>query len=68
ASIIRPKAIAVAGSAGTHNNVFGRLKDAFEEIAPVFKLDRFAASTGAAEIARDVLEGKKDFLGIGVRL
>ncbi|MFQ5800470.1 MAG: methanogenesis marker 12 protein, partial [Candidatus Hydrothermarchaeales archaeon] len=68
ASIIRPKAIAVAGSAGTHNNVFGRLKDAFEEIAPVFKLDRFAAATGAAEIASDVLGGKKDFLGIGVDL
>lgn len=68
ASIIRPKAIAVAGSAGTHDNVFGRLNDAFEEIAPVFKLDRFAAAVGAAEIARDVVKGQKDFLGIGVRL
>jgi putative methanogenesis marker protein 12 len=67
-SVINPQAIAIAGSAGLHKNVFKKLKTELENIAPVFRLDNFSAAIGAAEIARDVLLGRKDFLGIGVRL
>jgi putative methanogenesis marker protein 12 len=66
AGIIKPQAVAIAGSAGVHENVFGKLKSELEVIAPVFKLHPYAAAIGAAEIARDILLGQKDFLGIGV--
>jgi putative methanogenesis marker protein 12 len=66
ASIIQPDAVAIAGSAGVHENIFPTIKENVEKVAPVFKLDGFAAAIGAAEIARDILGGKKNFLGIGV--
>ena len=66
ASVLAPQAIAVSGSAGIHENMFPKLKEAFKGVAPVFKLNAFAAAIGAAEIARDMLKGKGDFLGIGV--
>jgi len=36
------------------------------DVAPVFRLDGYGAARGSAEIARDVLAGRKDFLGISV--
>ncbi len=66
--IIRPQAIAVSGYAGINMEIFSRLKKPLVEIAPLFKLGRFAAAEGAAEIARDIARGKKDFLGIGVKI
>jgi putative methanogenesis marker protein 12 len=68
AGIVKPQIIAIAGSAGVHENIFDKLKSEIEGIAPVFKLHSSAAAIGAAEIARDVLKGNKNFLGIGVDL
>ncbi len=65
-SELKPDAFVITGSAGVHKNVFGPLKDSIEGIAPVFKIDKFAPAKGGAEIARDVLNGKRDFLGIEV--
>jgi putative methanogenesis marker protein 12 len=68
ASVINPEAIAIAGSAGLNKNVFEKLKTELKNFGPVFKLDNFSAAIGAAEIARDIELGRKDFLGIGVRV
>ena len=65
-AVVKPDAFVITGSAGVHKNVFEPLKDSIEEIAPVFKIDRFAPARGGAEIARDILNGKKDFLGVKV--
>jgi putative methanogenesis marker protein 12 len=65
--LIEPDAIAIAGSAGIHEEVFSRLMASLEETAPLHRLDLYAAATGAAEIARDILKGKKGFLGIEYR-
>lgn len=61
---IEPEAIVITGSAGAHKNVFAKLKKSLEKIAPVFKINGYAAAIGSAEIARDMLLGKKEFLGI----
>ncbi|MFH1773391.1 MAG: methanogenesis marker 12 protein [Methanobacteriota archaeon] len=61
---IEPEAIVITGSAGVHKNVFARLKKSLEKIAPVFKINGYAAAIGSAEIARDILLGKREFLGI----
>ncbi|RMF89606.1 MAG: methanogenesis marker 12 protein [Methanobacteriota archaeon] len=66
--LIRPQAIVIAGSAGIHRNIFGRLKEVFEETAPVYRLDRYGAAEGAAEIAQGILQGEREFLGVGVNL
>ena len=68
AAIVEPQAIAIAGSAGLHKNIFSQLKKDLEHIAPVHRLHPYSAAIGAAEIARDIQLGKKDFLGIGVDL
>jgi putative methanogenesis marker protein 12 len=67
-SIINPQSIAIAGSVGVNKLVYGILKSELKHIAPVLKLDKFAAAIGAAEITRDIIKGRKDFLGIGVML
>jgi len=63
-AVVEPEAIAIAGSAGIHHGVFPRLKTGLEEVARVHRLNVYAASTGAAEIAWGILEGEKEFLGI----
>jgi putative methanogenesis marker protein 12 len=67
-SEIKPDAIVITGFAGVHDNVFYPLKDTLEKIAPVFKIDGYCAAIGSAEIARDILASKRDFLGIPVDL
>jgi hypothetical protein len=67
-SVLQPEALAVSGSAGTDKRFFPGLKRELEGVAKVYRLSEFAASIGAAEIARDALNGKKDFLGIGLKL
>jgi putative methanogenesis marker protein 12 len=67
-SIINSRAVAIAGSVGIDKLAYGILKSELKHIGPVLKLDNFAAAIGAAEIARDMLQGRKDFLGIGVNL
>ncbi|GBE57035.1 MAG TPA: methanogenesis marker 12 protein [Euryarchaeota archaeon] len=68
AAIVEPQAIAIAGSAGIHKNIYPKLEKKLGKIAPVTRLDANSAAMGAAEIARDIQLGKKDFLGIGVDL
>ncbi len=65
-SEIKPDAIVITGSAGVHKSIFNALKKTLKKFAPVLKIDGFAAAQGSAEIARDILRGRKDFLGIGV--
>jgi putative methanogenesis marker protein 12 len=65
---IDPDAFVVTGLAGIHKNVFDPLKEALGRFAPVFKINGYAAAMGSAEIARDVLRGRRDFLGIGVKI
>ncbi len=67
-SIVSPDAIVLAGSAGTHEKISHELKKVLRKIAPVHVLGHHAAAQGAAEIARDILRGKKDFLGIKAAL
>jgi putative methanogenesis marker protein 12 len=61
---LEPDVIAVSGSAGIHPNVFPRLEETLERVAPLHRLDLYSAAAGAAEIARDILKGEKEFLGI----
>lgn len=68
ATLVQPQVVAIAGSAGLHKNIFATLKKDLEHIAPISKLDLNAAAIGAAEIARDVISDKKDFLGIEIDL
>ncbi|MEE8167917.1 MAG: methanogenesis marker 12 protein [Candidatus Hydrothermarchaeales archaeon] len=63
---INPDAIVITGSFGIHEKIFSRLKKKLEEIAHVHRIDGYAAAKGSAEIARDILNGKRDFLGIDV--
>lgn len=63
-SEIEPEAIVITSSTGVHRNVFARLKKSLEKTAPVFKINSYAAAIGSAEIARDILLGKREFLGI----
>lgn len=67
-SEIEPNAFVITGSAGIHYSIFNKLKGVLEAIAPVFNLNRYSAATGSAEIARDILKGKEDFLGMEVKL
>jgi len=67
AQLAPPEAIAIAGSAGENKKVFSEIKKEFQNTAPVFKFGTFAQSLGASEIARDILKGKRDFLGIKAR-
>ena len=64
--LVEPQAICIAGSAGLHKNVYPLLEKELATIAQVHRLDLNSAAIGAAEIARDIILGKKDFLGIGV--
>lgn len=61
--IFEPEAIALAGEAGSNARFFRRIKKAFPEFK-FFKFGKFSQALGAAEIARDLLNGKRDFLGI----
>ena len=63
---IKPDAFVITGSAGVHENIFGPLKESLEGTARVFKINSSTAAFGAAEIAKGVLGGREDFLGIGV--
>jgi putative methanogenesis marker protein 12 len=63
---IKPDAFVITGSAGVHKNVFGPLKESLDGTARVFKINSSTAAFGAAEIAKGVLGGREDFLGIGV--
>jgi len=66
ASLVRPCAIALSGRAGADERLFERLSVELKGLAPVMRLGAYSAALGAAEIARDVLEGRDDFLGIPV--
>lgn len=63
---LKPDAFVITGSAGVHKNVFNPLREALEGTAHVFRINGFTAAMGSAEIARDILGGRQDFLGIGV--
>lgn len=63
---IKPAAFVITGSAGVHKNVFNPLKESLEGTAQVFRINGYTAAMGSAEIARDILAGRQDFLGIGV--
>lgn len=62
-SEIAPEAIVITGSAGASSEIFRRLKP-LKKVARVFRINGYSAAIGSAEIARDVLLGRKDFLGI----
>jgi putative methanogenesis marker protein 12 len=63
---LKPDAFVITGSAGVHKNVFGPLKESLEGTARVFRINSSTAAMGSADIARGVLAGRKDFLGIEV--
>ncbi len=64
-SEVDPDAIVITGWAGIHENVFKRLKN-LENIAPLYRIDKYSAARGASLIAREVYEGADNILGIGV--
>ncbi len=66
AAEIKPETIVITGEFGVHKNVFRALKRSFEDSARIVKMNGMAAARGSSEIARDVLRGRRDFLGIGV--
>ncbi len=66
AALINPEGIVITGEFGAHENVFSGLKKMLGDFGKVVRIDGSAAAKGSSEIARDVLRGKKDFLGIGV--
>lgn len=63
-SEIKPDAIVITGSAGAHKSVFGALKRPLQKFAPTLRINSHAAAQGSAEIARDILRGRRNFLGI----
>ena len=63
---LEPDAFVITGSAGVHKNVFDPLKESLEGTARVFRINSSTAAMGAGEIAKGVLAGRQDFLGIGV--
>jgi len=63
-ALMEPDAFVITGWAGARESVFKEMRDAFEEIAPVYRVNGYAAAKGSAEIARDLLNDRKDFLGI----
>ena len=63
---IKPDAFVITGTAGVHKNIFEPLRESLEGTARVFRINSATAATGAAQIAKGVLAGRKDFLGIGV--
>jgi putative methanogenesis marker protein 12 len=63
---IKPDAFVITGSAGVNKNIFTPLKESLEGTARVFRINSSTAAFGAAEIAKGVLGGREDFLGIGV--
>ncbi len=63
-SLIESDAFVITGWVGVRSSIFKEIKSAFEKFAPVYMIDGYAAAKGSAEIARDVLRGRKDFLGI----
>lgn len=67
-SLLTPEAIVITGWAGVSSSVYERLRASLEDVAPVHRLNGYAAAKGSAEIARDIIAGKKDFLGILVDL
>lgn len=64
--LLRPEAIVITGWAGVSGGVYEKLKTALGGVARVYRLNSYAAAKGGAEIARDVMKGKRDFLGIPV--
>jgi len=64
--IVGPQAIVVTGAAGVHESVFRHLEEAFSSTAKIYKMNAYSAARGSAEIARDILAGRQDFLGIGL--
>ncbi len=65
-SLFKPEVVAVSGWAGTSSVIYEGLRGALADAAQVVRLDGYAAAKGSAEIARDVLAGRRDFLGVEV--
>ncbi len=63
---ISPEAIVITGEFGVHDNIYTALEKSLGGKAKMYKINGYSAAEGSAKIASDVLEGKKDFLGIGV--
>lgn len=63
---IEPDAIVITGSVGVNDRIYQPLKETLRKHAPVFRINGYAAARGSAEIARDILWGRKNFLGIRV--
>lgn len=62
--VIRPDVIVITGGGGVADSVFEPLKESLEAHGEVIKVGVYSAALGASEIARDILAGRKDFLGI----
>jgi putative methanogenesis marker protein 12 len=65
-SLLKPEVVAVSGWAGVSPAVYEGIRSSLEEVAQVVRLDGHAAARGSAEIARDVLAGRRNFLGVEV--
>jgi len=65
-SEISPEAIVITGEFGAHDSVYDPLEKSLRGRSQIYRIDGYSAAIGSAEIARDILEGKNDFLGIGV--
>jgi putative methanogenesis marker protein 12 len=65
ASLVDPEIVAIAGWAGSHPQLSLRLEKLLSSYTLRF-FDEWAAAMGSAEIARDILKGRRDFLGIRV--
>ena len=65
-SLINPEIIVLTGSAIDANVFTEEIESELSKISPIVKLGKFSAAVGTAEIAKDILEGKTDFLGITV--
>ncbi len=65
---VNPDAFVITGRGAESDIVFHSLKNSLEKIGRVIKLTKWSAARGSAEIARDITEGKRNILGIGVEL
>jgi putative methanogenesis marker protein 12 len=63
---ISPEAIVITGEFGVHDNIYNAIESSLGEKAALYRINGYSAAIGSAEIARDLLRGKMDFLGIGV--
>lgn len=61
-----PEAVYITGSAGVNDKIYNTLRRSLKRFSRVEKINGFSAAKGCALIARSVLDGQDDILGIPI--